>query len=36
MLKFELPGNSEIPHSESQKYGVRDNRYGIYGDNGYS
>lgn len=34
-LKYDLPGNNDIPYHEDQKYGIRENRYGIYGDNGY-
>ena len=34
-LQYELPGNSLLANKEAQKLGVRDNRYGIYGDNGY-
>lgn len=35
-LKFELPGNTDLDFNENQKFGARQNRYGIYGDNGYS
>lgn len=31
-----FPGNNEIDYQEFQKLGQRDNRYGVYGDNGYS
>lgn len=35
-FKHEMPGNSDIPVLEDLKYGVREDRYGIFGDNGYS
>jgi hypothetical protein len=30
-----VPGNNEIDYSELQKFEPRQNRYGIFGDNGY-
>lgn len=33
--KHELPGNHLLPEEERKKLGVRQNRYGVYGDNGY-
>ena len=30
-----LPGNHMLPYKDQQKLGVRDNRYGLEGDNGY-
>ena len=36
MLKFDLPGNMDLDFNDGQKYGARKNRYGLFGDNGYS
>mmetsp|Transcript_3879 Transcript_3879/g.3813 ORF Transcript_3879/g.3813 Transcript_3879/m.3813 type:complete len:128 (+) Transcript_3879:430-813(+) len=35
MLRHQLPGNHLISEKEESRMGVRDNRYGINGDNGY-
>ena len=35
LLKHQLPGNHILNEKEESKLGVRSNRYGIYGDNGY-
>ena len=35
LLKYQLPGNSLIPLEEERRNQVRENRYGIDGDNGY-
>lgn len=32
-LQQSVPGNSELDHSEFMKLGVRQNRYGLFGDN---
>ena len=32
---LDMPGNSDINFEDQLKYEARDNRYGIYGDNGY-
>lgn len=34
-LKYELPGNSDVPYEQALKFGVRDDRYGLFSDNGY-
>ena len=31
----DLPGNADLDYQEFLKYGQRENRYGIFGDNGY-
>lgn len=31
-----IPGNSMLPFEDQSKLGARENRYGLYGDNGYS
>ena len=35
LLKYQLPGNALIPLEDERRNQVRDNRYGIDGDNGY-
>lgn len=32
----QIPGNSELDYQEVLKLGARHNRYGIFGDNGYT
>lgn len=34
-LKYELPGNNDVPYTEALKFGVREDRYGIFSDNNY-
>ena len=36
LTKHQLPGNSVLPFEAERPIGVRENRYGIHGDNGYS
>ena len=36
LTKHQLPGNSVLPFEAERPLGVRENRYGIDGDNGYS
>lgn len=35
-MKFELSGNNDLNFKEASKLGPRENRYGLYGDNGYA
>ena len=35
LLKYQLPGNSLLPLEDERRISVRQNRYGIHGDNGY-
>ena len=36
MTKHGLPGNHILSEKEESKLGPRQNRYGIFGDNGYA
>lgn len=33
--KHSLPGNSTLPLDQNQQFQARENRYGLFGDNGY-
>eukprot|EP00347_Sterkiella_histriomuscorum_P003387 403364494 len=34
-MKYQLPGNSDIPYQNTLKFGAREDRYGLFSDNGY-